>query len=191
MLRAPPNRSRDSISADISTAPVVSISERNLLRTNEDITALYRRHVKTVYRLCFSFLKTQADAEDAVQNVFMKLISSDKRFESAEHEKAWLIVCASNHCKDVLKSAVRSKAGTMPADVADERMPPEPFDETLEAVLALPERYKDCIYLHYYEGYKTDEIARMTGRSPSTVRSHLSEARALLKQSLGGASHER
>ena len=162
----------------------------NPLLTNEDIAAIYRRHVRTVYRLCFSFLKTTADAEDAVQSVFMKLIRSDKQFESAEHEKAWLIVCASNHCRDVLKSAARSKAGVMPDDVADERAS-DCFDETLEAVLALPAKYKDCVYLHYYEGYKTDEIARMTGRTPSTVRSHLSEARALLKSTLGGDSHDR
>ena len=78
----------------------------------------------------------------------------------------------------------------MPDDVADERAS-DRFDETLEAVLALPAKYKDCVYLHYYEGYKTDEIARMTGRTPSTVRSHLSEARALLKSTLGGDSHDR
>ena len=85
-----------------------------------------------------------------------------------------------------LKSAARSKAGSMPEDVADESSEADGYDETLEAVLALPEKYKDCLYLHYYEGYKTDEIARMTGRPPSTVRSHLSEARALLKETLGG-----
>lgn len=147
--------------------------------------------MKTVYRLCFSFLKSAADTEDAVQNVFMKLINSDKQFENAEHEKAWLIVCASNHCKDVLKSAARSKTGDMPDDIPDTRTETDPYDETLEAVLALPERYKDCVYLHYYEGYKTDEIAQMTGRTPSTVRSHLSEARALLRDALGGDSRER
>lgn len=116
----------------------------------------------------------------------MKLINSDKRFESADHEKAWLIVCASNHCRDVLKSAYRAKAGDMPEDVVDEHAGGDPYDETLEAVLALPDKYKDCIYMHYYEGYKTEEIARITGRQPSTVRSHLSEARALLKGTLGG-----
>lgn len=170
---------------------IVSVSERQILRTNEDITALYRRHVKTVYRLCFSFLKSAADTEDAVQNVFMKLIGSDKRFESAEHEKAWLIVCASNHCKDVLKSSARAKAAELPEDIPDDQAQAIMHDDTLEAVLALPERYKDCVYLHYYEGYKTDEIAQITGRTPSTVRSHLSEARAILKQTLGGDDRER
>ena len=57
--------------------------------------------------------------------------------------------------------------------------------DAFEAVLALPEKYKTCVYLHYYEGYKTAEIAAMTDTPASTVRSHLSEARALLRSMLG------
>jgi len=64
-------------------------------------------------------------------------------------------------------------------------------DETLDAVLALPEKYKTCVYLFYYEGYRTAEIAALTGVPSSTVRSHLSEARALLKTMLGGERHGR
>lgn len=162
----------------------------NPLLTNEDIAAIYRRHVKTVYRLCFSFLKTTADAEDAVQSVFMKLIRSDKQFESAEHEKAWLIVCAQNHCRDMLRSAARRCAAELPDDVPDDRTAAD-GDETLEAVLALPPKYKTCVYLYYYEGYRTADIALITGTPASTVRSHLSEARALLKTMLGGERRER
>jgi RNA polymerase sigma-70 factor (ECF subfamily) len=61
-----------------------------------------------------------------------------------------------------------------------------PIDETLDAVLRLPDKYKDVVYLHYYEGYKTDEIAQITGEKPSTVRNRLRDARALLKKALGG-----
>ena len=175
----------------ISTSQSYPFQKGSLLRANEDITALYHRHVKMVYRLCFSFFKSSADTEDAVQNVFMKLIMTGKEFESFDHEKAWLIVCASNHCRDVLKSAYRSKAGAMPEDIIDAHSQVNPDDTMLEAVLALPEKYKDCVYMHYYEGYKTDEIAHITGRTPSTVRNHLSEARALLKRTLGGDSRDR
>lgn len=115
-----------------------------------DIAALFRRHAKMVYRLCYSFLGNAADAEDATQSVFMKLVNRPRHFNDEEHEKAWLIVCAQ------------------------------------EAVLALPEKYKTCVYLFYYEGYRTAEIAAMTGVPASTVRSHLSEARSLLKDLLGG-----
>ncbi len=159
------------------------------LPKNDDIAAVFHRHVKTVYRLCFAHLGSAADAEDATQSVFMKLIDRPRRFNDAEHEKAWLIVCAQNHCRDVLKSAHRTRQTALPEDIADERRARQ--DETLDAVLALPEKYKTCVYLFYYEGYRTAEIAALTGVPSSTVRSHLSEARALLKTMLGGERHGR
>ena len=136
-----------------------------------------------MYRLCYSYLGTAADAEDATQATFMKLIDKPRTFNDADHEKAWLLTCAANVCKDELKSARRKRAADMPDDVADPGNGPGASD-VLEAVLALPERYKDCVYLHYYEGYKTDEIASMTDTPPSTIRSRLSEARKLLKRAL-------
>lgn len=159
------------------------------LQNNVDIAALFNRHAATVYRLCYSFLGSAADAEDATQSVFMKLIDRPRRFNDPEHEKAWLIVCAQNHCRDVLKSAHRTRQTALPEDIADERRARQ--DETLDAVLALPEKYKTCVYLFYYEGYRTAEIAALTGVPSSTVRSHLSEARALLKTMLGGERHGR
>lgn len=70
------------------------------LRTDEELVKIYNRHVDTVYRICFSFMKNAADTEDMVQETFLKLISCKKKFTSKEHEKAWLIVTASNTCKD-------------------------------------------------------------------------------------------
>lgn len=113
----------------------------------------------------------------------MKLVDKPRTFADHEHEKAWLLTCAANVCKDELKSARRKRAGEMPADVMDSQARTETSD-VLEAILSLPEQYKDCVYLHYYEGYKTDEIAAMTNTPPSTIRNRLSEARKLLKASL-------
>ena len=73
------------------------------LHSDEEFLKIYHRHVDTVYRICFSFMKNSSDTEDMVQETFLKLLSSGKRFESENHEKAWLIVTASNACKDVLK----------------------------------------------------------------------------------------
>ena len=115
----------------------------------------------------------------------MKLVDKPRTFKDHEHEKAWLLACAANVCKDELKSARCKRAGEMPADVADSQAHTE-SSNVLDAVLALPEQYKDCVYLHYYEGYKTDEIASMTNTPPSTIRNRLSEARKLLKASLDG-----
>lgn len=150
-----------------------------------DIGALFDRHAQTVYRLCYSYLGSAPDAEDATQATFCKLVDKPRSFEGPDHEKAWLISCAANYCKDQLKSARRTRAAEMPPDVVDPKAGVGE-SEVLAAVLALPDVYKDCVYLHYYEGYKTDEIAQMLGSPPSTIRNRLHDARALLKKELGG-----
>ncbi len=139
-----------------------------------------------VYRLCYSYLGSAADAEDAAQSVFMKLVTQPRAFQSEEHEKAWLIVCASNYCKDVLKSAGRSRVVTLPPDASARMGTRDDVDDTIDAVLRLPAQYKDCVYLYYYEGYKTAEIAQMLGLPASTVRNRLRDARALLRRVLEG-----
>ncbi|MEG0791378.1 MAG: sigma-70 family RNA polymerase sigma factor [Gordonibacter sp.] len=107
--------------------------------SNNDIAATFRRHMKTVYRLCFSFLGNAADAEDATQSVFMKLIDRPHRFNDVEHEKAWLIVCAQNHCRDVLKSPARKRVVELSDDVADERVRTDPalVGEALESTFVV------------------------------------------------------
>lgn len=147
------------------------------------IEGIYRRHVKTVYRLCYSYFGNAPDAEDATQTVFMKLVDTPQDFNDTEHEKAWLLRVAANQCKDMLKRAERTHATDMPDQVVDPHNSAETSD-VLQAVLALPSVYKDCVYLHYYEGYKTDEIARITDTNPSTVRNRLADARKLLLRAL-------
>lgn len=147
---------------------------------------MYEQHVDMVYRLCYSYLKTQNDAEDATQSIFMKLITHTKPFGSEGHEKAWLITTTKNHCKDVLKSAYRKRTDLdIPEDIASEDTPPTEDAEVKQALMNLPDRYKDSVYLYYYEGYKTDEIASLINKPASTVRNYLSEARALLREQLG------
>lgn len=149
------------------------------------IEAVFRRHAQTVYRVCYSYLGSAADAEDATQSTFLKLVDRPRSFESVEHEKAWLIVCASNLCKDILKSAARSRVTALPERELADAKAGDPIDATLDAVLRLPDKYKDVVYLHYYEGYKTAEIAGMLAERPSTVRNRLRDARALLRRALG------
>ena len=68
-----------------------------------DFANIYKKYVDDIYRLCFSFMKNQMDAEDAVQETFLKYYRHDKSFDTEAHKKAWLIVTASNQCKDMLK----------------------------------------------------------------------------------------
>lgn len=157
---------------------------KSSLRANEEIEEIYNRHVDTVYRVCFSFMKNKADTEDIVQETFLKLIVSGKEFESVEHEKAWLIVTASNACKDALKDWRRKVENIEdhPAKGSTDFWE----DSMMEVILSLPAKYKDVVYLYYYEGYKTYEIAKMLHCPQSTVRNRLSRARKLLKKYLGG-----
>ena len=155
-----------------------------------DIEQVFKRNAQAVYRVCYSFMGDAADAEDATQTTFMRLIDHPREFNDENHERAWLITVASNVCRDIHKSAARTRVDGLPEGVefADESAAVDETageSEVLEAVLRLPEKYKDVVYLHYYEGLPTDEIARLTGSPPSTVRNRLRDARGLLKTMLG------
>ena len=158
----------------------------NSQRTGEWFEAFYERNYKLVYRLCFTYMKNQVEAEDCTEDVFVKVLTGDFAFNDEMHEKKWLTVTAINLCKDRLKHWWRKQV--TPIDEAPE-IPDEntaPIDETLEVVKKLPTKYKDVIYLHYYMDYKTDEIAEMLKKPPSTIRNHLREARELLRRQIGG-----
>ncbi|MBD5394906.1 MAG: RNA polymerase sigma factor [Lachnospiraceae bacterium] len=150
------------------------------LYEDEEIAEIYSRQYSTVYRICFSFMKNSADAEDMVQETFLKLISRKKQFESPEHEKAWLIVMASNTCKDELRRWKR-RLENIKSLFQQENVVQKEDDRALEWVMDLPVKYKQVIYLHYYEGYHTSEIAGMLHCSESTVRNQLLRGRRLLK----------
>lgn len=139
-----------------------------------------------IRRICFYHLKNKEDTEDVFQNVFLKYLLYDGTFENAEHEKAWFIRVAINACKDHLKSLFRHKTVSLEV-LAEEAASAEPEQyEVLEAVLSLPVKYKDAIYLHYYEGYSAAEIAEILKSKENTVYSLLSRGRSLLKKRLGG-----
>ena len=153
------------------------------MRTKEEITAIYERQVDTVYRVCYSFMRNTADAEDMTQETFFRLIDADPRFESERHERAWFIVTASNQCKNALKSRER-----MHDDIAEhediaayDRYP----DPVTEAILELPDDYKAAVLMYYYEGFSVREIAGATGSSVSAVKARLMRARRMLRQKMG------
>lgn len=160
-----------------------------LLRTNKEIAEIYERHVNTVYRVCFTYLKNTVDTEDVVQSTFVKLINYDNTFQSTEHEKAWLIVTATNLCKDFLRHWWHKRENI---EAYDNSLNTQPFeiDETLSVVMDLPHKYKIVIYLYYYEGYTSVEISKMLNKPQSTIRNYLHEGRNILRQKLGGDFYE-
>lgn len=156
---------------------------KSLLRTDEEWNELYNRQKNTVYRLCFAYMKNYADAEDALQETFIRLVRRAPVFENETHEKAWLIRTASNVCKNMLRSP-RRRAENI-EDYRELRAADDAAgNDVLNAVLALPEKYKTAVYLYYYEGYSSVEIARMLQKPQSTVRTYLGKARELLKSEL-------
>lgn len=163
---------------------------KTALRTDADFEVFYERHWKYIYRLCFTYMKSEADAEDCTEDVFVKILTGGYAFSDETHERKWLTVTAVNLCKDRLKSYERRNVGSIDDDMMPELAAPDSGDQTnvLEAVMALPPKLKDVIWLYYYEGYATDEIAQLLGRPPSTVRNQIKDARNLLKKSLGGDS---
>lgn len=156
----------------------------SLLRTDKEIMEIYHRQVDTVYRVCFSFMKNKADTEDMVQDTFLRLMKSGPVFHSEKHEKAWLIVTAANLCKDSLRRAWRRSERL---DDLPEMAGEEPFhNPVLDAILTLPRDQRLAVYLYYYEGYSSAEIAKILGCRQGTVRSRLSRAREALRKDLGG-----
>jgi len=133
-------------------------------------------------------LKCRAEAEDVTSTVFIKLITAEISFASDEHLKAWLIVTAQNTCKDVLKSRWFSKR--IDYDSIEEPSYFPKAREIWEEIVALDEKYKMPIYLHYYEGYKTEEIAKMLKVNHATVRTRLRTAKKKLKLLLGFGEEE-
>lgn len=159
--------------------------------SDKQFTEIYQRNVDTVYRLCYMFLKSHTDAEDAVQSIFMKLLRSNKRFENFEHEKAWFILTSKNYCKDVLKSwwkLRRTSLDDIPEIASWDNY--QIASEVMEKLLSLPAKYKEVLYLYYYEGYSVKEISKLLGRNESTIQTQLSTGRKRLKISIGGQYNE-
>lgn len=161
-----------------------------LLRTDKEFTEVYEHHVNTVWHICLAYMKNIEDSKDAVQETFLKLLRYQGEFTSDEHIKAWLIVTASNYCKDLLKHWWRKRENIDDYERSCIQAPFE-IDTTLEEVMKLPDKYKIVVYLYYYEGYDTTEIAGMLHKPKSTVRNYLCKARSILKTKLGGEFDEK
>lgn len=152
------------------------------------------KYADTLYKLAFLRLKSKEDAEDVVQEVFYKYIKADIQFDSAEHEKAWMIQVTLNQCRSLWRTGWHKKVDMLDGQEAGETpgmeqayLMKEKERKLLTEILKLPEKYREVIHLFYYENYSIREIAMLTGRKENTVTSQLSRGRALLKKALGEA----
>ena len=148
---------------------------------------VYRRYSGMVFRLALARCRSRADAEDVMQEVFLRYVRRAPQLDSAEHQRAWLIKATINCTNTLLSSAWNRHT-----DLYDEltqlapTFPDENAADIYAAVLRLPKKQRTAVHLYYYEGYGVKEIASLTGAGESGVKSLLYRAREKLEKDLKG-----
>ncbi len=146
------------------------------------VAEAFNKYSDMVYRLAIARVKNKYDADDILQDVFLRFIKVKSKINNEEHAKALLIKITINCSKSLLGSSwfKRTEPLSENLSVSDQNY------ETLDAVLHLPQKYRTVIHLHYYCGYSVDEIAKILSTKPSTVKSRLHRARQKLEPMLKG-----
>ena len=161
----------------------MEISEKQIRYDRDSFEILVYTYENKLYRTALTLMGNRADAEDMVQDAFIKLYEKQPEFESTEHEKAWLIRVTINLCKNRLRSSWWKKTESLLDSYpwVDTQQ-----DELINTVMELPTKYRIVILLYYYEGYSSKEIAEIIGKNDAAVRQLLSRARKELKNYLEG-----
>ena len=142
---------------------------------------LARAYAPAIYRLAYARTGSRADAEDIMQEVFVRLLRAGPDFADRAHARAWLLRVAANCANDWFRAPWRRRGGPL-----SESLPPPGHEGggVVGAVLALPAKYRTAVHLYYYEELSVAEIAKITGKSESAVKSRLFRARAMLREAL-------
>lgn len=149
--------------------------------TDETISRIVTEYSPMLLRLACTRLDSASDAEDAVQEVFLKLLTARPAFRDAEHEKAWLIRTTLHRASDIRRLAEKRN---LSLEAAAQAAADEEHGELIAAVRSLPEKYSAVIHLYYYEGYSIKEIAKLLGLPAPTVGTRLARGRERLRQML-------
>lgn len=153
-----------------------------------DAESLFRAYGDMVYRLALVRTRSVQDAEDVLQEVFLRCLKRRPYFETEEHQKAWFLTVTINCSKSLLGSAFRRHTVSEEAAAGMGTEDSYRDDTVLRAVLSLPEKYRTAVHLFYYESYSVREIAALLHQNESTVKTWLHRARAELRESLGGTT---
>ena len=153
--------------------------------TKDYISDLLDKYSDMVLRIAYTYLKNRADAEDIVQDVFLWIIDKKPSFNDESHEKSWLIRATINMCKNKVNMFWNKNKCSID-DVQEFAVSDKYNTDTsvFQAVMALGEKYRVVVYMYYYEGYSTPEIADVIGKNETTIRSLLHRARNKLKDML-------
>lgn len=153
---------------------------------------LVSRYADLLVRIGYTWLGDMDDAQDICQTVLLRLLEDPRTFPDSGQERAWVIRLAVNACKNWKKTAwFRHRAPLEDSLQLTVQMPDLEEGSLLEQVQRLPPMYRQAIFLRYYEGYEVKEIARLLGRSPALVSTHLKRGKEKLKTMLGGMEYAR
>ena len=161
------------------------------MRSEQEIHRVIDKYGDMIRRICFLHLKNYQDTEDIFQDVFLKYLLWDGSFESDAHEKSWFARVTINACRDLLRSFTRHTTVSLEEIATVSELPLDPdHQELLQQICSLPPKYRDVIYLFYYEGYSAVEIAKILHKKENTIYTWLDRARKALRKQLGGENHE-
>lgn len=148
---------------------------------------VYRRYSGMVFRLALARCRSRADAEDVMQEVFLRYVRRDPKLDTAEHQRAWLIKATIN-CTNTLLSSAWNRHTELYDELTQlaPTFPDENAADIYAAVLRLPKKQRTAVHLYYYEGYRVKEIASLMDVSESGVKSLLHRAREGLEKDLKG-----
>jgi len=147
------------------------------------VAAAIDQYADMVRRICFLHLRNRSDIEDVFQEVFLQYYLNINKFQNEQHEKAWLCRVTFNKCKDLNKSFWIKRVVSL--DDMEVPFESEEQSDMIMVMLQLPAKYKDVIYLHYYEGWSIPEIAKIINQNTNTVYSRLRRAKEKLKLNEG------
>lgn len=150
---------------------------------DRDFLEIFNEMKDDIYRLVYNYMKNSYDTDDIVQNVFIKLYKQLPSLNDNEHIRRWLIRVAINECKSHFLSGWSNKIVPLAEDFPMPEMPNEE-DNVLQAILALPRKYRIVVHLYYYEEYKISEIAKVLKIKETAIQTQLQRAREKLKNIL-------
>ncbi|GKU25226.1 RNA polymerase sigma factor [Clostridium folliculivorans] len=150
----------------------------------DNFSQKYKIYSDMLFKICMIYLGNKEDAEEAVQESFLKLIYKSPQFNSNEHEKAWLIRVTINVCKDILRSIWRKRV--INTEDIERYYDSSKELEIMEEIIRLPSKYKDVIYLYYFEDYSIKDISKILKVTESAVKMRLKRGRDTLKIKLEG-----
>ncbi len=146
--------------------------------------ALIEKYQNNLYAAAFSVCRSAEDAENAVQDTFLKYHTTNKQFENEQHIRAWLLRVAINQAKNTVTSFWHRNALPLEDYIGTLSFQAEEDRGLFETVMSLPEKYRVVIHLFYYEDYSVREIAGILHLAENAVKTRLSRGRKLLKITL-------